>query len=282
MATIEFDQFVMGDYFETMGIPMAAGRSFQRIDAAGPRVVVINETLARKIWGSQDPVGQRLRRFWDDRWFTVIGVARDVKQAGVAQNAGTEIYFFVEQETPVQPSTMNVVLRTTLQPAALRQSIERAMHNVDPTVPVVRLRDMDAVFTESIRRPRLLAQLLGGFAGLALLLAAIGTYGVLAYMVEERRREIGIRIALGAGRSHVLALVMQQGLVLTAIGLTIGLGGALALNSLIASLLFGVAPTDIATFAAVIATIAFVASVACGLPAFRASRLDPNMVLKTN
>jgi predicted permease len=282
MATIDYDQFVMGDYFETMGIPIVAGRRFERTDAAGPRVVIVNETLARKIWTDRNPVGERLRRFWDDNWFTVVGVARDVKQGGVAQNPGTEIYFFVEQETPVQPATMNLVLRTSLPPSSLLQNIERVMRKVDPTVPVARLRDMDAVFMESIRRPRLLAQLLGGFAGLALLLAAIGTYGVLSYMVAERRREIGIRIALGASRLRVLALVMRPGLVLTTVGVSIGLAGALALNSLIASLLFGVEPTDTSTIAAVVATIAVVATVACGLPAFRASRLDPNVVLRTN
>jgi predicted permease len=282
MATIEYDQFVMGDYFETMGIPIVAGRNFERTDAAGSRVVIVNETLAKKIWADRNPVGQRLRRFWDDEWFTVVGVARDVRQGGVAQNPGTEIYFFVEQDTPVQPATMNVVLRTTLPPSSLQQGIARVVRNVDPTVPVARLRDMDTVFTESIRRPRLLAQLLGGFAGLALLLAAVGTYGVLSYMVAERRREIGIRIALGAGRSRVLALVMRQGLLLTITGLAIGLGGAFALNSLITSLLFGVEPTDATTIAAVVTTIALVAAVACGLPALRASRLDPNVVLRTN
>jgi ABC-type antimicrobial peptide transport system permease subunit len=154
------------------------------------------------------------------------------------------------------------------------------VREVDAAVPVVRLRNMDSVFAESIRRPRLLAQLLGAFAGLALLLAAIGTYGVLSYMVTERRREIGIRVALGATRSHVLTQIMKQGLQVTALGVTIGLAGALAVNRLIASLLFGVQPTDTATIAFVIATITAVAVVASWLPAWRASRLDPNVVLR--
>ena len=128
---------------------------------------------------------------------------------------------------------MNVVLRTTLPPAALSQTIERVVREVDRTVPIVRLRDMESVFAESIERPRLLAQLVGAFAGLALLLAAIGTYGVLSYMVTARRREIGIRLALGADRSRVPLQVMKQGLLLTAIGLVVGLAGALGLNRLI-------------------------------------------------
>src|SRR5216110_4061308 len=138
------------------------------------------------------------------------------------------------------PATVNVVLRTTLPPSGLAQTIERTVREVDPTVPVARLRDMDAVFAESIRRPRLLAHLLGAFAGLALLLAAIGTYGVLSYMVTERRREIGIRVALGAARSHVLTQVMKQGLQATVIGVVVGVAGAFAANRMMASLLFGV------------------------------------------
>jgi ABC-type antimicrobial peptide transport system permease subunit len=175
---------------------------------------------------------------------------------------------------------MNVVMRTTLPPAALSGTVERVVREVDSAVPVVRLRDMDSVFAESIRRPTLLAQLLGAFAGLALLLAAIGTYGVLSCMVMERRREIGIRAALGAARSQVLRHIMKQGLELAALGIVIGLAGALVLNRLIASLLFGVQPSDTVTIAFVIATITAVAVFASWLPAWRASRLDPNVVLR--
>ena len=136
------------------------------------------------------------------------------------------------------------------------------------------------MFDDSIGRPRLLAQLLGAFAGLALLLAVIGTYGVLSFMVAERRREIGIRVAIGATRGSIVALVTKQGLVIVSIGLAVGLGGALGLSRLLGSLLFGVEPTDPITVAAVTSTIAIAAALACGLPAWRASRLDPNVVLR--
>jgi predicted permease len=285
---VDYYQNVMTDYFETMGIPIVEGRSFQASDAASSGMVaVVNETLVNTFWKGQNAIGQRLRPCCGDQvpWFTVVGVAKDVKQGGVDQETGTEFYFFVDQTANAPrggnaPGTMNVVLRTTLPPATLRQSIEAAVRESDPSVPIVRLQDMDAVFDESIRRPRLLAQLLGGFAGLALLLAAIGTYGVLSYMVAERRREIGIRMALGADQGSVLAQVMKQGLVLTTVGVVAGLAGAFGLNRLIASLLFGVQPTDPITMGAVVATITLVAVVACWLPAWRASRLDPNIVLR--
>jgi putative ABC transport system permease protein len=286
---VDYYQNVMTDYFETMGIPIVAGRSFRPSDAVSTGMVaVVNETLVSTFWKGQNPIGQRLRPCCGDKipWFTVVGVAKDVKQGGVDQKTGTEFYFFVDQTAIAPPpfnnapGIMNVALRTTLPPATLRQTIEAAVREADPSVPIVRLREMNAVFDESIRRPRLLAQLLGGFAGLALLLAAIGTYGVLSYMVAERRREIGIRMALGAGQRSVLGQVMKQGLVLTAVGVTGGLAGAFALNRLIASLLFGVRPTDPITIVAVVATIGLVAAVACWLPAWRASRLDPNVVLR--
>jgi predicted permease len=285
-AMIDYYQFVMGDYFGTMGIPIVAGRGFERNDNASQgKVVIVNETLAKRIWNGQNPIGHRLRppgsSFGadDNAWHTVIGVAKDVRQRGVERPAGTELYISLDQHD-VAPPSMNVAMRTTLPPAALSRTIERMVGDVAPGVPVVRLRDMDSVFAESIRRPALLAQLLGAFAGLALLLAAIGTYGVLSYMVTERRREIGIRVALGATRSHVLTEIMKQGLQVTTLGIIIGLAGALAVNRLMASLLFGVQPTDTMTFALVVATITAVAVVASWLPAWRASRLDPNVVLR--
>jgi len=286
---VDYYQFVMGDYFETMGVPIVAGRSFEPADAASPaRVVIVNETLANRIWKGRNPIGQRVRPnlsaaigFGGNSWHTVIGVARDVKQSGVEKDTATELYVSLDQLAMAAP-TMNVVLRTILPPAALSRTLERLVREVDAAVPIVRLRDMESVFAESIRRPRLLAQLLGAFAGLALLLAAVGTYGVLSYMATERRREIGIRIALGAARSSVVALVMKQGLQLTIIGVVVGLAGALWLNRLIASVLFGVQPTDVATMGTVIATITIVAAIACWLPAWRACRLDPNAVLRAD
>jgi putative ABC transport system permease protein len=286
LEVIDYYQFVMGDYFGTMGIPIIAGRGFERTDnVSRGKVAIVNETLAKRIWKGRNPIGQRLRPpGWsfgagDDAWHTVIGVAKDVRQRGVERPAGTELYVSLDQHG-VAPPSMNVVMRTTLPPAALSGTVERVVRGVDATVPVVRLRDMDSVFAESIRRPRLLAQLLGAFAGLALLLAALGTYGVLSCMVTERRREIGIRVALGAARSDVLTQIMRQGLHVTVLGIAIGLAGALALNRMIASLLFGVQPTDTVTIAVVIATIMAAAVIASWLPAWRASRVDPNVVLR--
>ena len=286
VGIIDYYQFVMGDYFATMGVPLVAGRAFASTDQASPgKVAIVNESLARQIWPGQNPLGRRLRPPMsafgasEDVWHTVIGVARDVRQRGIDRPAGAELYLSLDQHR-IAPPSMNIVLRTTLPPSALSGTIERAVHEVDAAVPIVRLRDMDEVFADSIRRPRLLAQLLGAFAGLALLLAALGTYGVLSYMVTERRREIGIRVALGATRSHVLTRILRQGLTVTAWGIGLGLVGALAVNRLLASLLFGVQPTDAVTIALVIATITMVAVLASWLPAWRASRVDPNIVLR--
>jgi putative ABC transport system permease protein len=171
---VDYYQNVMSDYFETMGIPIVQGRGFQAGDAATPGVVaVVNETLVNTFWKGQNPIGKRLRPCCSDEipWLTVVGVARDVKQGGVDQKTGTELYFFIEETAQVPPpfalapGTMNVVLRTTLPPSALSQTIERVVGEADRTVPIVRLRDMDGVFAEAISRPRLLAQLLGAFGG---------------------------------------------------------------------------------------------------------------------
>jgi putative ABC transport system permease protein len=287
---VDYYQYVMADYFETMGIPIMRGRSFQSADATSSGLVaVVNETFVDRFWKGLDPIGQRLKPCCSDQlpWFTVVGVAKDVKQAGVDQETGTEVYFFVEQTAKLPPALasvptmMNVVLRTRLPPATLFQTIERIVRERERSVPVVRFRAMDAVFTESIQRPRLLAQLLGLFGGLALLLAAVGTYGVFSYIVAERRGEIGIRMALGADRLGVIGHVMKEGLAVAGIAVVVGLAGAFALSRLIVSLLFGVRPTDVPTAAGVAGTVIIVAAIACLMPAWRASRLDPSAVLRS-
>jgi len=176
---------------------------------------------------------------------------------------------------------MNIVLRTQLEPGALAGTIQRIVAGLDPSLPVIRLRAMDDVFDEAIGRPRLLAQLLTLFAGLALLLSTIGIYGVLSYMVTERRREIGIRMALGATPATVLRLVLGRGLFLTLAGIGIGLGIALAAGRALTSLLFGVGATDPITMAAVVALIGAVALVACYMPGRSATRVDPMVALRT-
>jgi predicted permease len=286
---VDYYQFVLTDYFETMGISIVKGRGFEPADATSPGLVaVVNEKFADTFWKGRDPIGQRVKPCCNDQppWFTVVGVAKDVKQGGVDQKTGTELYMSVQQLARPAPGGLgiaplgHIVLRTILTPAALSQTIERVVREIDGAVPVVGLRDMETVFADAIQRPRFLAQLLGLFAGLALLLAAIGTYGVVSSIVAERRREIGIRMALGADRSDVLAGVMTEGLVLASFGVVVGLAAAFGLNRLIAALLFGVQPTDVPTAAGVAATMIIVAAVACLMPAWRASRLDPSAVLR--
>ncbi len=282
-------QRVMSDFFETTGIAILQGRGFQRADAASEGgVAVVNETLANTYWNGQNPIGHQLRPGGTTPWFTVIGVAKDVKQTGVDQPVGAEAYVLIEQtaaDTPtsflsISPTTVHIVVRTTSPLATLAPAITQVVREIDPGVPVARMREMDDVFTESIRRPRLLAHLLTLFSALALVLAAVGTYGVLASMVVERRREMGIRLALGANRRRLLGHVMTQGLVLSGTGAVVGLASALALARLLRSLLFGVQPADVMTLAIVIPSIVAVAALASWIPAWRASRLDPNVVLR--
>jgi predicted permease len=293
IPAINHYQRVMSGFFETMGIPILEGRSFQSTDApSGRMVAVVNETLAKTYWRGQNAIGQRLRPYSENGgspWFTVVGVAKDVKLSGVDQPAGTQVYLLVDQlatDSPrtwvaISPTSMQMVVRTTLPPAAISSAIVHAVNHVDSSIPVAHLREMDAVFAESIERPRLLAKLLAGFSVLALLLAAIGIYGVLAYLVAARRREIGIRMALGAGRSRVLGGIIQTGLRLTVAGVIAGTASAVLLNRLIASLLFGVEAMDARTFAAAILVIALIALAASSLPALRAMRVDPNSVLRS-
>ena len=282
-------QRVMSGFFEAMGVAILQGRGFEANDAAASGyVALVNETLAHTYWNGRNPIGQRLRPAGNGPWFTVIGVAEDVAQANVDQRGGPEAYVLIDQlatDSPTtwlafSPATLHVVVRTTLPLTTLAPTIARVLRQIDPAVPVARLREMDEVFTDAIRRPRLLAQLLTLFSGLALLLAAIGTYGVVAFTVTERRREIGVRLALGAERRRLLWQVMRQGLTPVAGGIAVGLAAALGLGRFLRALLFAVEPVDAMTLAIAMAIVAGMAALACWLPAWRASRLDPNAALR--
>jgi predicted permease len=292
---VAYYQTITNGYFDAMRIPIVRGRTFEAADRTGAPVAIVNEEFVRTFWRGRDPIGRRVRpRFGDQTpWVTVVGVAKDVRQAGIDQPAGTELYMLLDQIPRIFPTvqggrlgsgfgdaSMHVVLRTTWSATTLQPSIANALRDVDPGLPVIRLRDMEDVFRDSVRRPRMLMQLLAGFAGLALLLAATGTYGVLSYMVAQQRREIGIRMALGAERSVVLRAVMGHGLKLACAGLVAGLAGALVLTRLMETLLFAVQPNDPATLAGGAALIAAVAAAASLIPAFRATRVDPLVALK--
>jgi predicted permease len=281
---VDYYQTVTLDYLETMGIPLVEGRDFSLADVTGAPVLLVNETLVKTFYKGQSPIGRRVRPGGPRTpWFNIIGVVRDVKQGGLGSKTGTELYFLNEQGPAVAsaaPRSMNVVLRSELPFDSLAPQIRRVVQSMDSSLPLVRMRTMDDVFGASVSRPRMLAQLLGTFAGLALLLAAIGTYGILAYTVTERRKEIGIHMALGATRGNVLGRILRQGLQLTGIGLAVGLAAAFGLTRLLQAQLFNVEPTDPATMASVSAFIGLVALVACYVPAVRATRVDPMVVLR--
>jgi len=282
---VDYYQYVTGDYLDAMGIPVVDGRGYAARDADGPPVVMVNEALAKKFYPGESPVGRRIRPPFgpDLPWFTVIGVVKDVKQGGVGSETGTELYLPYEQMPATvnfAPGGMNVVVRTALPLETIAPGLRDTVRAMDPSLPVVNLRSFDQVFAESLSRPRFLTGLLGLFAGLALLLAAVGTYGILSYVVTERQQEIGVRMALGASRGSVLNLILGQGLRLTIAGLVLGVGAAMALTRLLGSLLFEVGPADPATLAAVGAFMVVVGMVACFVPAHRATRVDPIVVLR--
>jgi predicted permease len=282
---IDYYQNVTPGYLTTMAIPVVEGRDFALADVTGPAVALVNETLAKTYYPGKSILGRRLKPGFGPKtpWFIVIGVVRDVKQGGVDQKTGTEVYFLADQAPRVvnfAPRNMNIVVRSDRSVASLAADIRRVVHSMDPTLPIIDLRTMDEVFEGTMSQPRFLAELLAIFAGLALALAAVGTYGVLAYAVSERRKEIGIHMALGATRRTVLGMVLGRGLKLTATGLVVGIGSSLMLTRFLQTQLFNVEPTDPSTTVVVIGVIAVVAFVACYVPASRATRVDPMVVLR--
>ena len=286
----DYWQFVTRDYFKTLGIRIVEGRAFQPVDARGSTgVVVINQAMAKLFWPGKSPLGQRLRAPSGPPpseplpWLTIVGVAADVKQGGLDHKTGTEIYFLNDQAQETvggTPRTMYLVAKTARDPMSLADGVRSEVRRLDPTLPVAEVRPMTQVVYASVAQPRFVASLVLIFAVVALTLAAVGTYGVLAYMVELRTQEIGVRMALGAQAVQVLQMVLAQGAWLVGAGLFLGVAGALALRRALASVLFGVAPTDPGIFATVLLVLSLVGLLACYLPAQRAMRVNPLVALR--
>ncbi|HSJ16119.1 MAG TPA: ABC transporter permease, partial [Longimicrobiales bacterium] len=281
---VDFYQTVTAGYLGTMGAQVVRGRGLEPADANAP-VVLVNERLAQVFYPGQDPIGRRVRPAFgnDPPWLTIVGVVADVKQAGLEAETGTELYFMYEQGATLfgfAPRSMHVVARTRGDVTALLRAIPAEVRALDATLPVAQLRPMTDVLHTSMAQPRFLTLLLGIFAGVALALAAIGTYGVIAYSVLERQQEIGIRMALGARAAGVVGMVLGQALTVAAVGLVLGVAGALGLTRLLQALLFNVSATDFATFLVAPLLLAAVAAVASLVPALRAATVDPAQVLK--
>ncbi|MEA2564067.1 MAG: hypothetical protein QOH06_5571 [Acidobacteriota bacterium] len=285
---VDYWQFVTHDYLQTLKIPIVNGRGFLPSDAAGtPGVVLVNETTAKLFWPGKDPLGRRLRAPGPDDaplpWLTVVGVVKDVKQAGLEAKTGTEVYFLQAQ----MPETLDgatddmyLLLRTAGDPLSLVSQVRREVRALDPGLPLADVRSLERVVFESVAEPRFITSMALLFAFVALALAAVGTYGVLSYSVEQRTQEIGVRMALGAQGSQVLGMVLAQGAGLVVVGLVLGVVLALALQRVLAGMLFGVAATDPTIFAGVVVVLAAVSLIACYLPARRATRISPLVALR--
>jgi putative ABC transport system permease protein len=269
---------VSPSYFGTMGIPLLQGRAFTDHDNAdGPRVVIIDETLARHSFPNQNPVGKHLQFSWGGQPREIVGVVGRVHDTGFDQQPRPTIYFPYLQ---AGDQTMSLVVRTDSQPAAILPSIKNAIRSVDKDQPVFNVRTMDEIASGVLSAQRLAFILLGIFAFLALALAAVGIYGVTSYSVSQRTHEIGIRMALGARESDVLKLVVGRGLMLGVVGVGLGVAGALVLTRFLASMLYGIRPTDPLTYLGVSFLLAAVAIVASYIPARRAAKIHPMEALR--
>ena len=269
-------------YFQTIGIPLKRGRAFTAQDQPGALpVAIVNETLARRLWPHEEAVGKRLALLSGhgvDPWLTIVGVVGDVKHRGLDQGVKPMIYV-PHAQTPT--GTMTLVLRAAGEPAALSAALREVVKTLDADLPLYHLRTLEQLRADSLTSQRFSLWLLGLFAAVALALAALGVYGVLAYAVNQRTRELGIRMALGAQANDVLGLVLRQGLRLIAWGVAIGLLAALALTRLMKALLFNVSPTDPLTFALVVLALASIALLACWIPARRATLVEPMTALRS-
>jgi putative ABC transport system permease protein len=293
---VDYWQVVADDTLEALGARIVEGRGITRADVAGaPPVVVINEAFARKFYAGEDPIGKQVivNETRDPKFTkteTIVGVVADMKQAGIDQPSGTEVYIPLWQystldEKPESRATMYTLVRTTGDAADLIPSVQRAVGELDPTLPLFQTRTMDDVMWEAIARPRFLTFLLSAFAALALLLAAVGIYGVMSHTVAQRTHEIGLRVALGAQPRQVRAMVLRQAGGLVAIGIAIGLGTAIALEQVLTGslrgLFYGAQVTQPVLLTAVAIAVAGAALLATWIPARRATKVEPTVALRS-
>ena len=264
------------EYFATVGIPLQKGRLLTRDDWVQQDKIVVNDTMARRFFGNEDPIGHRVNFCSLDPqpcWFSIVGIVGNVHQFGLEAGPTYDAYF-------TGGWTPHLVIRTSSDPVAIAAAATEVVHRVDPSLPVTEVTTLDGLLSRSISPRRFSAVLIGVLAALALVLSAVGIYGVMSYTVGQRTQEIGIRMALGAQPQNMLALVLGRGVGLALTGIAAGIFGALALTRFLSSLLFGVRPTDPLTFAAVAALLLMVALAACYIPARRAMKVDPMVALR--
>jgi predicted permease len=280
-------QVVTPGYLPALGMQVLAGRGIAASDdERAPGAVVVNQSMARQYWPGRSPLGARFKLGGEagPGWVTVVGVVRDVRHAALAEPARAEMYLphaqFRFWNGGGAARTLTLAVHTRGDPARLAGPVREAIRAMDPDLPLADVRTLDEVRSESVARPRFLALLLGAFAAVALVLAVVGIYGTLAYLVAQRTYEMGVRMALGARPAAIRRLVVGQGMAMTLAGLVVGVAAALALTRLLSHLLYGVAATDAATFVAVPLGLALTAAVAAYVPARRATRVDPLVALR--
>ena len=273
---------ISGHYFPAMEISLREGRRFNDDDTANkPHVAVVDDYMAQQLWPNQDPIGKRLHfggiTETDSPWITVVGVVGRVKQYTL--DSDSRIAFYVPQ-TQYVTRAMNIVMRSSNDPTALASAVKQQIHELNPDLPLYNVSTMQERFDKSLARRRFTMLVLGTFAAISLGLAVIGIYGLIAYLVGQGSREVGIRLALGATRANIMTLIVRGGMTLVFCGVSVGIGGALVVSRLMRSLLFGVGVTDVVTFVAVPALLACVAFFASYIPARRTSRIDPSRSLR--
>jgi putative ABC transport system permease protein len=270
---------VSPEYFRTLGIPLREGRLFtEKDDEKAPIVVIINEAMKRQLWPNEDPIGKRVTNDGGQNWGRIVGIVGDVREFGLDHPPVSELY--VPQAKSPAPGTL--LVRTAAEPRSMAKALTGAVHEIDPQTAVTRILTLEQARYESMASPRVTASLLGIFGGLALAIATAGIGGIMALMVSQRVREIGIRIALGARPASILQMVLGQGMLLAVLGVAIGIAGAIAVTGLVKSLLFEVPPTDVLTFSGVGLTLLAAAALASYLPARRAAAVDPNVALRAD